>query len=65
MRHHKWLPGSEVLYLFFQWSRQPNVPTLGHAMSGVRLSCNGMRWFGVCCDEVILGASDPRKALYP
>ena len=41
-RCRRWLPGSEVLYLFFQWSRQPNVPTLGHAMRGVRLSCNGM-----------------------
>ena len=65
MRHRRWLPGSEVLYLFFQWSIQPNVPTLGHATKGVRLTCNGMHWLGVCHDEVILGASDPRKALYP
>ena len=65
MRCHRWLPGSEVLYLFFQWSRQPNVPTLGHATRGVRLTCNGMRWLEVCHDEAILGASDPQKALYP
>ena len=56
---------SEVLYLFFQWSRQPNVPTLGHVTRGVRLTCNGMHWSGVCRDEVILGASDPQKALLP
>ena len=62
MRSHRWLPGSEVLYLFFQWSRQTNVPTLGHATRGVSLSCNGMCWSGVCHDEVILGASDPWKA---
>ena len=65
MRRRRWLPESEVLYLFFQWSRQPNVPTLGHATRGVRLTCNGMRWSGVCRDEAILGASDPRKALFP
>ena len=58
MRCCRWLPGSEVLYLFFQWSRQPNVPTLGHATRGVRLSCNGMRWSGVCHNEAILSASD-------
>ena len=54
-----------MLYLFFQWSRQPNVPTLGHATRGVRLTCNGMRWSGVCHDEVILSASDPRKSPLP
>ena len=58
MRCRRWLPGSEVLYLFFQWSRQPNVPTLGHATRGVRLSCNGMCWLGVCRNEVILGAPE-------
>ena len=65
MRRRRWLPESVVLYLFFQWSRQPNVPTLGHATRGVRLTCNRMRWSGVCHDKVILGASDPRKALFP
>ena len=65
MRRCKWLPGSEVLYLFFQWSRQPNVPTLGHAMRGVRLSCNRMCWSGVCHDEAILGASDPPTSPLP
>ena len=65
MRRRRWLPESEVLYLFFQWFRQPNVPTLGHATKGVRLSCNRMRWLGVCHDEAILCASDPQKALFP
>ena len=65
MRCCKWLPGSEVLYLFFQWSRQPNVPTLRHAMRQVRLSCNGMRWSGVCHDEAILSASDPPESPLP
>ena len=65
MRRHRWLPESEVLYLFFQWSRQPNVPTLGHVTSGVRLTHNGMHWSGVCHDEAILSASDPWKALLP
>ena len=64
-RRRRWLPESEVLYLFFQWSRQPNVPTLGHATRGARLTCNRMRWSGVCHDEAILGASDPQKALFP
>ena len=59
MRCRRWIPGSEVLYLFFQWSRQPNVPMLGHATRGVRLSCSGMHWLGVCHNEAILGASDP------
>ena len=54
-----------MLYLFFQWSRQPNVPTLGHAMRGVRLSCNGMCWSGVCHNEAILGASDLPKSPLP
>ena len=35
MRRRGSLPESEVLYLFFQWTRQPNVPTLGHEMRGV------------------------------
>ena len=65
MRRRRWLPGSEVLYLFFQWSRQPNVPTLGHATRGVRLSCNGMCWSGLCHNEVILGASDPPETPLP
>ena len=65
MRHCGWLPESEVLYLFFQWSQQPNVPTLGHKTRGVRLTCNGMSWLGVCHDEVILGASDPLESLFP
>ena len=65
MRRCRWLPESEVLYLFFQWSRQPNAPTLGHATREVRLTYNRMRWSGVCHDEVILSASDPRKALFP
>ena len=66
MRHHRWLPGSEVLYLFFQWTRQPNVPTLGHATRGLRLSCNRMRWSGVCHNEVILGgASGPPETPLP
>ena len=65
MRHCRWLPESEVLYLFFQWSRQPNVPTLGHATRGVRLTCNGMHWSRVCHDEAILSASDPQKAFLP
>ena len=65
MRRCRWLPGSEVLYLFFQWSQQPNVPTLGHETRGVRLTCNGMSWSGVCHDEVILGASDPPESLSP
>ena len=30
-----WMAG--VLYLFLEWSRQPNVPTLGHEMRGVSL----------------------------
>ena len=54
-----------MLYLFFQWSRQPNVPTLGHATRGVRLTCNMMRWLGVCHDETILSASDPQKSPLP
>ena len=53
----------EVLYLFFQWSRQPNVPTLGHEMRGVRLTCNGMSWWGVCHHKAILSASDPPESL--
>ena len=61
MRRHRWLPESEVLYLFFQWSQQPNVPTLGHETRGVRLTCNGMHWLRVGHDEVILIASDPQK----
>ena len=65
MRHHRWLPESEVLYLFFQWSRQPNVPTLGHEMRGVRLTCNRMSWSGVCHYKAILGASDPPESLSP
>ena len=65
MRCHRWLPESEVLYLFFQWSRQPNVPTWGHATRGVRLTFNGMCWSGVCRDEVILSTSDPRKSPLP
>ena len=65
MRRHRWLPESEVLYLFFQWSRQPNVPTLEHEMRGVRLTCNGMSWSGVCHDEAILRTSDPQKAFLP
>ena len=32
---------------------------------GVRLTCNGMSWSGVCHDEVILGASDPPESLSP
>ena len=54
-----------MLYLFFQWSRQPNVPALGHETRGVRLTCNGVSWSGVCCDEAILGASDPPESLSP
>ena len=54
-----------MLYLFFQWSRQPNVPTLGHATRGVRLSCNGMHWLGVCHNEAILDASDPPETPLP
>ena len=54
-----------MLYLFFQWSRQPNVPTLGHATRGIRLSCNGMRWPGVCHNEASLGASDPPESPLP
>ena len=65
MRRHRWLPGSEVLYLFFQWSRQPNVPTLGHAMRGVRPSCNRVHWSGVCHNEAILSASDPPETPLP
>ena len=65
MRHCRCLPGSEVLYLFFQWSRQPNVPTLGHATRGVRLSCNWMHWLGVHHNEVILSASDPLETPLP
>ena len=34
-------------------------------MRGVRLTCNGMSWSGVCCDKVILGASDPPESLSP
>ena len=63
MRCRRWLPESEVLYLFFQWSRQPSVPTLGHETRGVRLTCNGMIWLGVCHDKAILGASDPLESL--
>ena len=65
MRHRRWLPESEVLYLFFQWSQQLNVSTLGHKTRGVRLTCNGMSWSGVCHDEAILGASDPLQILSP
>ena len=32
-------------------------------MRGVRLTCNGMSWLGVCRDESILGASDPLESL--
>ena len=32
---------------------------------GVRLTCNGMSWLGVCRDEAILGASDPLESLFP
>ena len=56
----------KISSLFFQWSQQPNVPTLGHEMRGVRLTCNRMSWLGVCHYEVILGASDPLwKAFFP
>ena len=65
MRRHGWLPESEVLYLFSQWSCLPNVPILGHETRGVRLTCNGMRWLRVGCDEAILIASDPQKAFSP
>ena len=34
-------------------------------MRGVRLSCNGMHWLGVCHDEAILGASDPPESPLP
>ena len=34
-------------------------------MRGVRLSCNGMRWSGVCHDEAILSASDPLETPLP
>ena len=34
-------------------------------MRGVRLTCNRMSWSGVCCDEAILGASDPLESLSP
>ena len=34
-------------------------------MRGVRLTCNGMSWLGVCSDEVILSASDPPESLSP
>ena len=34
-------------------------------MRGVRLTCNGMSWSGVCRDEVNLGASDPPEGLSP
>ena len=34
-------------------------------MRGVRLSCNGMHWLGVCCNEAILGASDPMETPLP
>ena len=34
-------------------------------MRGVRLTCNGMSWSGVCCDEANLGASDPPESLSP
>ena len=44
---------------------QPNVPTLGHETRGVRLTCKGMSWSGVCHDEAILGASDPLESLSP
>ena len=54
-----------MLYLFFQWSQQPNVPTFEHEKRGVRLTCNGMSWLGVCHDKVILGTSDPWKAFLP
>ena len=54
-----------MLYLFFQWSRQPNVPTLGHATRGVRLSYNGMHWLGVYHNEAILSASDPPETPLP
>ena len=64
MKHHRWLPESEVLYLFPRWSRQPNVATLGHVTRGVRLTGIRMHWLGVCHDEAILGASDPQKTLF-
>ena len=34
-------------------------------MRGVRLTCNGISWSGVCHDEVNLGASDPPESLSP
>ena len=36
---------------------------MGHETRGVRLTCNGMSWSGVCCDEVILSASAPPESL--
>ena len=41
-----------MLYLFFQWSQQPNVPTLEHEMRGAvsLMKCDelvgGMLWRG-------------------
>ena len=41
----------------------PNFGTCNKG--GVRLTCKGMRWLGVCHDEVILGASDPPENPFP
>ena len=53
------------IQLTSQVKHKPRQPQLSRMPRGVRLSWNGMRWSGVCNDEVILGASDPQKALYP
>ena len=41
----------------------PNVPTLEHAMRGVRLTSNRLSLLGGCGVRVSLGTSDPHEPL--
>ena len=41
----------------------PNVPTLEHAMRGIRLTSNGLSSLGGCGVRVSLGTSDPQEPL--
>ena len=41
----------------------PNVPTLEHAMRGIRLTSNGLSLPGGCDVRVSLGTSDPQEPL--
>ena len=65
MRRHGQLIESGVSYLIRPLVFLLNVPTLGHATRGVKLSSNGLSSPGRCGVRDHFGTSDPQEPQEP